>query len=308
MDKGLLVIDGSHVGFAASATKKLFAGEQETQGIYGFLRTLRPLISAFPILSPIVLWDGQSWRKAEYAFYKASRDAEPETKYQEDLQSIKRSFRTQKPYISRALRMLGVHQMIALNYEADDLAGMLVRRYQPIGRKMLLISGDQDWLQLVGPGVGWFDPVRNEKVTVATLQEKTGVKDCRAWLEVKALMGDPSDEISGVGGIGEKGAVELVNTFGSVANFLNRSVDGTLPKLPKKFQALADDAEKQNIFRRNMKMMDLHSQEVPPPIRPTLTKGALDIPAFEDLCKQLAFKSILNDMTNWIEPFQRIAA
>lgn len=307
MKTGYIVIDGNNIAYAANATRKLHVGDLETQGIYGFLRAIRAAIASYPMLKPIVLWDGRSWRYEAFPTYKAKREKAPETKSEQLLADNRASMREQKPYIRRGLISLGITQMVALNLEADDLAGLLVRRYQPQGKKILLLSGDKDWIQLVGPGVGWMDPINDIRITASTIEAKLGVKGPRQWLEVKALMGDNSDEIPGVGGIGEKGAKELVLTYGSVTSFLNQAMDGSLPELPKKFRDFAESPEKQEIFHRNLKLMDLASPEIPAPLGLKVEKGALSIDDFAGLCEELIFRSIMSDLNNWCEPFEKAA-
>ena len=126
----------------------------------------------------------------------------------------------------------------------------------------------------------------------------------RQWLEVKAIKGDISDEIGGVGGIGDKGAIELINTYGSVNTFNNSALEGTLKDAPKKFRDFAEQTEKQDIFARNMNLMDLNSPNIPKPENLTITKGELNLAQFEKFCRALCFQSMLTDLKGWCEPFE----
>lgn len=308
---GYLLIDGNSLSHAAVATRTLKVGNLPTNATYGVLRTIRAMVGVYPILTPVVLWDGATWRKEFFKEYKGSREAEatddkPLTKAQVESQERRASLKLQKPYIRLGLKLLGVTQMWANNLEADDLAGMLVKRYQPKGKKIMMVTGDKDWIQLVGPGVGWREHRTEDRVTMKNFKDFTGVADGRQWLEVKALMGDISDEIPGVGGIGEKGAVELINTYGSVASFINQVNDGSLKKLPKKFMDLATDGEKQANFTRNMRLMDLNSPDIPPPSDLRVTTAAMDAAKYERFCRELAFHSMLTDLPGWVKPFERI--
>lgn len=325
MSQGFLAIDGNHIGHAANAAATLHAGEIETQAIYGTLRSIRPAITIYATLTPLVLWDGASWRKTFFDDYKASR-RETLTKSDQKLADMRASFNRQKPYIKQALAHLGIAQMIAVNLEADDLAAFLVRRYQPAGKKIMLISGDKDWIQLLRPGVGWLDPIRNVRLTEKTLPKRLGwcpdkkkivastedrddligVPSPQAWLEMKCLMGDVSDDIPGVGGIGPKGAIELLTEHGSVATFMNRYLDGTLTDLPAKLEDFARSVEKHEAYRRNQTLMDLNAPSVPKPDGLSLDKGAFDPDAFRALCEELSFRSILANFDAWIEPFRRL--
>ncbi len=330
MSQGLLLIDVLNLLHAANANKPLRVGELPTQGIYGFIRSLRLAVCSFPQLTPIALHDGRSWRHSAMEGYKGSRDAEPTTASAKKMAELRAQIAPQKPYVRTAMRMLGVRQIDTLNLEADDLAALMVRKAAKDDRRVMLLSGDKDWIQLVGPDVSWFDPMRDVRITHATLPKRlgldktkkrfaafktdqtgpdfVGVPSARAWLEIKALMGDSSDEIDGVGGIGDVGASEFIERFGSVANFIAMSIDGSLPRLPKKFAGLAESNEKQDIYCRNMMLMDLNHAAVPAPVDQRVDTGEFSEEAFGNLCRDLLFQSVLNGLPGWIEPFRRQAA
>jgi 5'-3' exonuclease len=123
---------------------------------------------------------------------------------------------------------------------------------------------------------------------------------------VKAIQGDVSDNVGGVGGIGEKGAIELINAYGSVTSFLNQVlVEKTVSydSLPKKFKDLVDLQEKQEIFHRNMMLMDLNHPSVPKPTELVRNDGAFDPTAYEAFCREFLFKSMLTDLPGWMAPF-----
>lgn len=314
--RGYLLIDGNSVCYSAAATRVLSVGGRQVHIVYGMLRTIRAIVGTYPALVPICLWDGASWRKEFFKEYKGSRDAEgtedkPLTKAQVMLQEQREQVKEQKKLVMEGLRLIGVTQMRAQNLEADDLAGMLVKRWSKNGNKIVLISGDEDWLQLVQDGVSWRDHRSDKRVSIQTLKDIKGIETGQQWLECKALMGDTSDEVPGVGGIGEKGAVELLTTYGTIASFINQVNDGTVDpaKLPKKFRDFATSIDKQAIFTRNMRLMDLRSPAIPAPVDLRVWNDPLNQPKFEAFCKTLCFQSMLTDMEGWLEPLaQRKAA
>jgi 5'-3' exonuclease len=330
MSAGFLLIDGNHIGYAAASAPRLSIGTQDTQAVFGFIKKLRPIIARLPHLTPLVLWDGISWRKQTFPEYKASRGKVGTTKHEVEQKRIRTSFKSQRPFISRALKTLGVRQMIALNLEADDLAGLLVRKYAAT-KKIVMLSGDKDWIQLIRPTVTWLDPIEGVHLTHTTLEKRLGwcsvkkrmvcskvsrddllgVPSPFAWLEMKALMGDKSDEIPGIGDIGDKGAIDFIHAYGSVGAFMNgtnfdHSID--LAKTPKKFRDLATDPDKHGIFVRNMMLMDLASTSIPKPMNLKIEAGVFDRENFEAMCRELLFKSILADLDGWVEPYQKVAA
>ena len=324
MSKGLMLIDESNWGFAATATKRLSVGEQDTHAVFGFIRRLRDMVRQYPILEPIVLADGISWRYDAFAEYKGSRDKTPTTKNEIEQAEIRKSFRSQKRLIGEALKLLGVRRMAALNWEADDLAAFLVKRYA--GKKrIMLLSGDKDWIQLVREGVTWMDLINDRRLgaksfaTQSATTEKIGIgfvrngewiglKRPEQWADAKCLMGDKSDEIEGVGGIGAVGAIELLAQWGSVENFCNSVIDKTIDinKLPKKLADFASSEEKMIRFARNKMLMDLESPKIPAANGLTLTSPTFDRDGFETFCREWMFDSILTSFDTWVEPFERM--
>lgn len=294
-----VIVDGNSIGFAAQSSTRLTVGDQEVQAVFGFVKTIRGIKAAHPDATIMVLWDGESWRKRELTSYKANRDDNPKMRVMRD------AYKSQRPFIAKALRTLGIAQVSALNLEADDLAGIFVKRISANGGEALLLTGDKDWLQLVRRGVTWFDPVREKKVTLGTFSDFTGYANSDRFVEAKALQGDISDNVPGVGGIGEKRALDLINEFGSVSAFLD-TPSGELPtKLPKALREFHDSEEKRRAFARNLYLMDLRRDDLPKPEGLRYVPGSLDTAAFADLCGELAFRSILADIPKFVAPFER---
>ncbi|NKL08333.1 hypothetical protein GFL39_26035 [Rhizobium leguminosarum bv. viciae] len=305
MSKNYLLIDGNSLGHFYNNAKPLHIGEFQVQAIHGFLKGLREQIAMFQNYQPVVLWDGASWRKLMFAAYKDNREKR-ETKNEIKVQDQKDAYKKQQPYIRKALRFLGVPQVMALNMEADDLGAILTDRYVKNGANIILLTGDKDWLQLVGPGVVWRDFANQRLVTQKDFKEFTGVDTIRQFVEVKALAGDMGDNVAGVGGIGQKGAVDFINQYGSVSAFTNacildKSID--VAKLPKKYRALVDDEDKAITFSRNIDLMDLRTTARPAPQALEVDKGDPSKEKFQQFCELLLFKSILKDFDSWISVF-----
>lgn len=230
-----ILIDGNSIGYAAHHATRLVAGDMQTQAVYGFVRSLRELRVKHPLATIYVLWDG----RAQFRF-----DLCPEYKFKRDNDAkklaVKEAYKAQTPFIKRAIRYLGVVQMLSYIHEADDLAGLFVAQImKKPGQEILLISGDQDWAQLVREGVTWRDPREKDRlITLANFTEKTGYRTPLAFLEGKALHGDSSDCIPGVGGIGEGTAPLLLAEHGSVRAFIKGCDAGTIKPANKAQRSL----------------------------------------------------------------------
>jgi 5'-3' exonuclease len=300
-----LIIDGNSIGHAANNGPTLVLGDFQVQAIFNFIRKLRSNVGVYGQYTPIVLWDGVSWRKQISGDYKLNRESN-ETKAEKLVMARKNAYLKQLPMIHKALGFLGIPQVSALNMEADDLAAILTDRYVAQGHSVILLTGDQDWLQLVGPKVVWRDPINNVTVNVSNFQEKTGVPTSKMFTEVKALSGDKGDGVVGVGGIGKKGAVDFINQYGSFDNFLNmvcleKTVDIT--KLHKKFRDLVEDEAKAIMFSHNLSLVDLRTSVRPDMVGLRMNKGTPDIEKMRRFCELLLFQSITKDFDNWISTF-----
>lgn len=305
MPQNYMLIDGNSLGHYYNNAKKLSIGSIEVQAIYGFLRGLRQQIANYQNYQPVVLWDGASWRKMLLSTYKENRD-KVETKNDIKVKLAKDAYKRQAPYIEKALRFLGVPQIRALNMEADDLGAILSDRYTSQGGKIVLLTGDKDWLQLVGPGVVWRDFANDRLVNTTNFEEMTGVQTPKQFVEVKALSGDAGDNVPGVGGIGEKGAIEFVKTYGSFVDFSNQAIlhkTIDLKKVQKKYRDLVEVEEKAMNFNRNISLVDLRTTARPAPINLTVDKGEASYEKIQQFCELLLFRSILQEFDEWLRVF-----
>jgi len=306
MSKKYLVIDGNSLGHFANNGGRLMIGDQPVHAIYNFLRTLRQKISIHGQYTPLVLWDGMSWRNQVFSDYKAIRD-KADTPNERKLLAKKEEYKKQSPYIKKALRFLGIAQVSAINMEADDLAAIISDRYVAQGHQVALLTGDKDWIQLVGPNVVWRDFINDRVVTKTSFEEFTGVKTPKQFVEVKALCGDAGDSIPGVGRVGEKGAIDFINTYGSFSEFLNLTSlhmpAAEFKKLPKKYRDLVVDESKAIIFERNIGLVDLRTTERPDPINFKIDQGDPSMDKFEQFCEILLFKSITQELSDWMRVF-----
>lgn len=302
MTHNTVLIDMNSIGNAANSTARLTVGDMEVQAIFGVIRTLRGILESYKGWRVWCLWDGQrehSWRKGLLPEYKANRDA---TTPQE--QAKKDSYRKQVQLLRQILPYLGLRQLVVTSAEADDCAGYLTRQILANGGSVVLITGDQDWLQLVQKNVLWIDPIRDRRVSHTDFLEKTGYFSPREFLEGKALQGDGSDNIPGVGGIGEKGAIELLAKYRSVASFLQKYDADPKSIKGKKFTDFAASPAARAAFDRNMKLMNLIDAQKPPVEDVNITRPKFSEDSFRKIAERLAFRSITVDMDRFIRPFR----
>lgn len=293
------VIDGNSIAHANHNTTKLTVGDFEVQAIFGFLRSLRFIMrDTRADTQLVVLWDGRAqWRMDIYPEYKGNREA-----LDAKQAAHKEAFKRQTPFIEKALSLLGITQIRSPLLEADDIAAHMVPAAAAT-RKVKLITGDQDWLQLVHPNVTWFDPIRDRTVTHATFFEHTGYVDPVTFGYGKALVGDNSDNVPGIPKMGDKTAQLFLAKWKSPQAFFDAVDAGThkpatrkdpkaTSKHPEEFLA---SPEGRDVYRRNYQLLSMLNARRPAPGELVVNKGKFDREAFIKLCTRLNFASILRE-------------
>lgn len=233
----LLLIDGNSIMNRAFYGIRLLSNKKGvfTNALTGFLNIYMKLVKeenpdriavAFDLKSP-------TFRHKMYTDYKTGRHKMPD------------ELAMQMPIIKDILRALGVKIVECEGYEADDIIGTLSRVCSEKGGDCLISTGDRDSFQLVGERVTVRLAATKEDVfyTPEKIREVYGVEP-REMLEVKALMGDSSDNIPGVAGIGEKSALSLVQKYHTV-DYIYRHFDEIeiTPSIRKKLEAGKESAE-----------------------------------------------------------------
>ena len=145
---------------------------------------------------------GGSFRKRVFEGYKAGRDAQPE-----DLSS-------QIPLVREIIEAWGIPLLEVPDFEADDVIGTLVAK-APDDVRVTILSTDKDLMQLVSDRVTLLDGIKDRRYEPADVEKRFGVPP-EKMLDLRALVGDPSDNIPGVKGIGEKGAAKLILEHGDL--------------------------------------------------------------------------------------------
>ena len=232
----LLVIDGNSIANRAFFGIKLLTTKdgRYTNAIYGFLNILLSLLKECQPDEVAVAFDlkAPTFRHKMYDGYKATRHGMPEELAQ------------QMPVLKELLADLGYRTVTAEGWEADDILGTLAAACAARKDDCFLATGDRDSLQLVSDTTTVLLAAtvmgRSKTVTmdVDAIQEKYGIQP-RQLIEVKSLMGDTSDNIPGVKGIGEKTALSLVQTFGSLEG-VYQNIDDKRIK-PKQREHLLED-------------------------------------------------------------------
>ena len=283
----LYLIDGSAYIYRAFFALPALNNSKglQTNAVYGFTTMLLKIIRERHPDGLAVAFDekGPTMRHEEFKDYKAQRPPMPD------------GMKSQIPYIHRVVEALAIPGLRQSGYEADDLIGTLARKAEQAGCDVVIVTGDKDMFQLLTPHIRIYDPVKDKWFGEAECHERFGVEPARV-VEIMGLMGDATDNIPGVKGIGEKTAMKLIAQFGTIEELLSRVGEVT----PARIQSLlVEQAENARMSRR------LATIEMESPVEFDPSAFQIKPPHMEqlsDLLRELEFISLLKSLQASNEP------
>ena len=279
MSDTVLIIDGHSMAFRAfyalPPDNFVTATGQHTNAVYGFVSMLTRLLETEQPTHVAVAFDvsRHSFRTEEYPEYKGTRDATPE------------EFKGQVELIREVLDAMGIVSLSREGFEADDILATLAYRAGNDGATVLVVSGDRDSFQTVTdnvtvlyPGTG---PGDLRRMTPQAVEEKYGVPPHR-YPEIAAIVGETSDNLPGVPGVGPKTAAQWINKYDGLDNLLARAgeIGG---KRGAALREHMDDVVRNRRLNRLLTDMDL---EVSPS---DLARRPTDVAAIDRLFDSLEF-------------------
>nr|WP_150959530.1 DNA polymerase I [Aneurinibacillus sp. XH2] len=280
----LILIDGNSIANRAFYALPLLTNSSglHTNAVYGFTTMLLKLIEEQQPTHFMVAFDAGkvTFRHKDYKEYKGGRAKTPP------------ELSEQFPLLKELLQAFGITQFELEGYEADDIIGTLTRQADEQGINVLVVTGDKDMLQLASPQVTIALTRKGisevELYDPAAIEEKYGLKPLQI-IDLKGLMGDSSDNIPGIPGVGEKTALKLLHQYGSVEEVLAHA-DELKGKMQEKVKTHAEDA-------RMSKELATIFREVPMEL--TLDEMAYsgsEGQALASMFQKLEFKSLLDKM------------
>jgi len=231
--KTVYLIDGSAYFYRAyhAIAPLSTASGLPTHAAYGFTNILLRVIREKSPEFLAVAFDakGPNFRHEKYPEYKANRPPMPE------------DLAVQIPYIKKIVEAHNIHTMEEQGVEADDLIASAARNLKAAGYNIIVVSGDKDLLQLVGDDIILWDPMKDTVMDPEGVKRKYNVAP-EKLLDLFALMGDKSDNIPGVPGIGPKSAEKLINEFGSLENLYANLGNLKKSKMKENLEVHREDA------------------------------------------------------------------
>ena len=227
------LIDGSAYFYRAyhAVAPLTTANGLPTHAAYGFTNILLRVIREKSPEYLAVAFDskGPNFRHEMYSDYKANRPPMPD------------DLAVQIPYIKKIVKAHNILTMEQKGVEADDLIASAARQLAAAGHKVIVVSGDKDLLQLVGDDISVWEPMKDVVMDRDGVRKKYNVGPERL-LDFFALMGDKSDNVPGVPGIGPKSAEKLINEFGSLENLYENLEGLKKSKMKDNLSIFKDDA------------------------------------------------------------------
>ena len=286
MDKKIVIIDGnSLINRAYYAVQRPMITREGiyTQGIYGFINMLNKIEGDYEPEYLTVAFDlkAPTFRHLEYEEYKAGRKAMPP------------ELVMQMPLVKDVLSAMNIKILEMEGYEADDIIGTVAKAAEEQGIEPLIITGDKDALQLVTEktkviitkrGITDFEIYDPEK-----MEERYGLTPSQ-FIDLKGLMGDSSDNIPGIPGVGEKTGIKLLEQFGSIENLLAHTEDISSAKLRLKVEENAQLA----VMSKRLATINTNV-----PIEFSMDELTLEEPDYESLIEiytKLEFNSFLKKL------------
>ena len=250
-----------------------------TNAVYGVTNMLLKILREHQPAYFVLVFDSKAptFRHERYPDYKSHRPPMPE-----DLVM-------QLPYIHKIINAFNLPKVEAEGFEADDLICTLSKAAREKGFEVEIISGDKDLLPLVADGVVMWDPMKDTRFDPGAIREKYGLSP-EELMDVKALAGDPSDNIPGVPGIGEKTALKLISQYHSLENVLAHADEIKEKKLRERLQ---EHAEQARLSRELVQLKD----DVPLVVDlDKLHPGAPDREALRQLFVELEFTKLTKEL------------
>lgn len=285
MAKKICLVDGSGYIFRAfyALPPLTTSAGMPINAVLGFINMFTRLTAKIECDYCLVLFDAkrQNYRNEIFPDYKGTRRETPE------------ELIPQFPIIRAAVDVLNLHHLEMEGYEADDLIATYARKALEADMEAVIVSADKDLMQLIRPGVTFFDAMKDKFFTPEDVKEKFGVYPEQV-VDMQALAGDSTDNVPGVPGIGLKTAAELVNMFGSLEAVLMHAAE---IKQNKRRETLLANIENARVSEQLVRLKD----DVP--VQDEIEKFACrapDLKTVMDFVDQYELNSARMRMENWV--------
>lgn len=283
----LVLIDGNSLSFRAFYALPLLSNKAgiHTNAVYGFAMLLEKILKEEKPDHFLVAFDAgkTTFRHEKYSEYKGGRQKTP------------LELSEQFPYIRQLLDAYHIKRYELDNYEADDIIGTLSKEADKAGFQTIIITGDRDLTQLATDNVTIYYTKKGvtdvDHYTPEFISEKYNGLTPSQIIDMKGLMGDSSDNIPGVAGVGEKTAIKLLNQFNTVEGVYEHLEEVSGKKLKEKLENSKEDA----LMSKELATINVDSP-IEVSLEDTLMTNQNNQQEKIELFKKLEFKQLLGDL------------
>jgi DNA polymerase-1 len=289
--KRLFLLDGSALAyrahFAFASNPLINKNGLVTSAVFGFVTSMLRIIEEEAPEYIAVVFDhaDKTFRHIEYPEYKATRQKMPD------------DLRAQLPYIREVVEALKIPFLSISGFEADDIIGTLAKQASKKNIDTYMVTGDKDFLQLLDPHTFIYG-IKNRGGEVEILNENAPLKkwgvSVQHVTDLLALMGDASDNVPGVPGIGEKTAGKLVQDFGSLEQIYEK-----IEKVPEKLQKKLIEFKDQAFLCK--RLVTIHTEMKLPIAADELVQSTPDAARLANLYRELEFHSLLKKIEGVVD-------
>lgn len=278
MKEEIYIIDGSAYIYRAYHAIAPLSNSKglPTHAVLGFINMVKRLIREKDPKYLVIAFDsrGPVFRHQLYEQYKANRPPMPD-----DLAA-------QIPYIKKFVAAANILMLEEQDVEADDIIASVAEKYTALGHRIVVVSGDKDLLQLVSDEVSMWDPMKDKLMDPGAIKQKYGVGP-EQLLDLFALIGDSSDNVPGIPGVGPKTAAKLIGDFASLDGLYNHLDDLKKSKMKEK---IIDNRELAYLSRQ---LIALKSDVSVPDQLDSYLIGEADDEQLTEIYTELEFTSLL---------------
>ncbi len=276
----LFLIDGSSYLFRAFYAIRHLSNSKglPTNATFGFVQMLLKVLKEHRPDYLAVIFDSKAptFRSQLYQEYKANRPPMPE------------NLTPQVPYVKKIIEGYRIALLEREGYEADDLIGTVAKRLES-EVDVVVVTGDKDLLQLVSDRIQVYDSMKERRFGVEEVIQRFGVSPQQV-VDVMGLAGDAIDNIPGIPGIGEKTAIQLIKTYGSIDNLLTHVEEIPQKKMKENLKTHGD------LARLSRKLATIHTDV---PVNYQLKDFSLpppDLMRLKEIFKELEFNKLLKEL------------
>lgn len=278
-----------------------------TGAVFGFIKSLRATVGSFKeVRKIVVVFDGGARSKRREEIYPEYKKREKKDDVDPDGLTYQQKFQMQLNYLKFMLPRLGIKMVQLPGREGDDVVAFIARNLKD--HLKIVVSDDKDMYQLVSEDIHIWRPLKGERVSLQNFEDIARCK-LEHFLLRKSVLGDSSDNISGIKGVGEKTVDKVLDVCGDIGPYPHDNFfEAAMLMSSRKAQAIAENLD---VVLRNFELIDIDREEFTDEELERIlglvnAPAKFDVLAVRRLFTGLEFFSLVEDFDRWVTPFQML--